>query len=393
MLMLYFLNLVKGSAQQDLDHCFQVVNQSADCTQFVTQSAFTQARQKLSATAFQELNTGLTDHFYQHATIQTWRGFRVCAVDGTKLRLPDEHEIRKHFGVQKGRNSATGCPMALASVYYDVLNQVVIDSSLNPARASERTCAYRHLESAGANDLVLFDRGYPAFWLFAALRHQELKFCMRVKTGLEKIYGAFEASGQTEAVIEMPPNQSSIKQCQEQGLSSNPMRLRLIRVDLKSETEVLVTNLLDDKTYPAEIFKGLYQLRWGVEEHYKRQKQWVEMENFSGKSVLSVQQDFFAKMVTLNITAIMVAASQPLVNQDTAGRKHRYRIHFAQALSKMKDVVVSLIHRPATQHRLIQLLQYLAKSIEAVRNHRSYPRKPKTHKNIRFVHVCYTRCR
>lgn len=240
---------------------------------------------------------------------------------------------------------------------------------------------------------MLFDRGYPAFWLFAAGRHQDLKFCMRVKTGLEKIYRAFEASGQTETVIEMAPNQSSIKQCQAHGLSADPIRLRLIRVNLKSGTEVLVTNLLDEKTYPAKIFKGLYQLRWGIEEHYKRQKQWAEMENFSGKSALSVQQDFFAKMVTLNITAIMVAASQTIVDKQTTARRHRYRINFAQALSKMKDVVVSLIYRPATRHRLIQLLHYLAKTIEAVRDHRSYPRNVKTNKNIRFVHVCYTRCR
>jgi hypothetical protein len=66
------------------------------------------------------------------------------------------------------------------------------------------------------------------------------------------------------------------------GLSSNPMRLRLIRVDLKSGTEVLVTNLLDEETYPTKFFKGLYPLHWGVEEHYKRQKRWVEMETFSG---------------------------------------------------------------------------------------------------------------
>jgi hypothetical protein len=55
--------------------------------------------------------------------------------------------------------------------------------------------------------------------------------------------------------------------------------------------------------------------------------------------VLSVRQDFFAKIVTINITAIMVAACQTLVNQNTAGRKHRYRNDFAQALSKIKDVV------------------------------------------------------
>jgi hypothetical protein len=43
----------------------------------------------------------------------------------------------------------------------------------------------------------------------------------------------------------------------------------------------------------VDLFKELYYLRWGIEENYKRLKQWVEIENFSGKSVLSIQQDFY----------------------------------------------------------------------------------------------------
>ena len=152
------------------------------------------------------------------------------------------------------------------SVFYDVLNIVVIDSSLNPATASERDCAFKHLKAAGPDDLILYDRGYPAFWLFAALRHNHLAFCMRAKTGLEKVYREFKQSGKSEAIIEMEPNQRSVGQCAEHGLSSSPIRLRLVRVDLPSETEVLVTNLLDEQRHPARCFKELYHLRWGVEE-------------------------------------------------------------------------------------------------------------------------------
>ena len=45
----------------------------------------------------------------------------------------------------------------------------------------------------------------------------------------------------------------------------------------------------------------------------------MEIENFSGKSVGSVQQDFFAKIVTLNITAIMVSQSQAIADERTVG--------------------------------------------------------------------------
>ena len=51
------------------------------------------------------------------------------------------------------------------------------------------------------------------------------------------------------------------------------------------EVEVLITNLMDEQALPACEFKELYHLRWGAEENYKRLKQWVEIENFSGMSI------------------------------------------------------------------------------------------------------------
>ena len=83
-----------------------------------------------------------------------------------------------------------------------------------------------------------------------------------------------------------------------------------MRVDLPSGIEVLITNLMDSDKYDAAVFKSLYHLRWGIEENYKRLKQWLEIENFSGKSALSVQQDFYAKIVASNLTALMAMAAQ-----------------------------------------------------------------------------------
>jgi len=46
----------------------------------------------------------------------------------------------------------------------------------------------------------------------------------------------------------------------------------------------------------------------GAEENYKRLKQWVEIGEFSGKSVLSVKQDFYAKVLSTNLTAMIANA-------------------------------------------------------------------------------------
>jgi hypothetical protein len=72
-------------------------------------------------------------------------------------------------------------------------------------------------------------------------------------------------------------------------LSTDIIKLSRGRVDSPNGVEVLITNMMDCEAHEVDLFKELYYLRWGIEENYKRLKHWVEIENFSGKSVLSIQ--------------------------------------------------------------------------------------------------------
>jgi hypothetical protein len=243
--------------------------------------------------------------------------------------MPNAPDIIEAFGVNPGKDNQKDCPLALASVYYDVLNHISIDSSINHTKASERECAASHLYHALPNDLSILDRGYNAFWLYTFYVTKKLPFCMRAKINRGLLFKQFAESGKAQAVITLEPNKRSVEKCIEKGLPTDPLKLRLIRVELDGEVEVLVTNLMDELAMPASEFKELYHLRWGVEENYKRLKQWVEIENFSGKSVLSVKQDFYAKVFTTNLTSMVANASQKQVDQTTAHRKYDYQINFA----------------------------------------------------------------
>jgi hypothetical protein len=96
--------------------------------------------------------------------------------------------------------------------------------------------------------------------------------------------------------------------------------------------EVLITNMMDCEAYEVDLFKELYYLRWGIEENYKRLKQWVEIENFSGASFLTklglnllgnltLNHEFFyplffvrlfpSKRLNLRIEALRVGRSAP----------------------------------------------------------------------------------
>lgn len=383
-MVLYLLNLRKHSNQLELDQFFKTINSKIEATQQITKSAFFQARKQLSYRAFIEINRQLIDGIYKKSNhFKTWKGFRLCAIDGTSIRLPNEPSITDHFGVQKGKSNQADCAIGMASVFYDVLNHMVIDSTVKPNNTSEKKCVAEHLKHTGENDLIIYDRGYPGFWLYAL--HTKLKqaFCMRAKTNQCLIVKAFIKSNKKESIVTYTPNKTSIKTCEEKGLPTTPIKLRLVRVDLPGGVEVLITNLMDSDKYDAGLFKSLYHLRWGIEENYKRLKQWVEIENFSGKSALSVQQDFYAKIVASNLTALMAIAAQKIVTTKTKDLKLKYQINFAQAISKMKHKIVCLILHAHSDIKLLieQTIRYVSKTIEAVRDGRTAPRRLKNIKN------------
>jgi hypothetical protein len=115
-----------------------IVNEAMTCLGAapVTASAYSQARYKLKHTAFIELNrTAVVETLYGDDQYRTFWGFRVLAVDGSKLILPDSADVRETFGTiawTAGKNSEIQGerPYALASVLNDVLNRVAVAPSV-----------------------------------------------------------------------------------------------------------------------------------------------------------------------------------------------------------------------------------------------------------------------
>lgn len=89
----------------------------------------------------------------------------------------------------------------MGSVFYDVLNHLVIDSAIYPSHTSEQQCAAEHLTRSINNDLIIYDRAYTAFWLYALHRQLGIAFCIRSKMGQCLLSQAFVKRGEKEALV------------------------------------------------------------------------------------------------------------------------------------------------------------------------------------------------
>jgi hypothetical protein len=374
---LLLINMIKRSLQDELDEFFRALSGDKIAQRCVSKSAFSQARQKLKYTAFIELNEAQVTYFYDHFEPEKWYDYRLLAIDGSLVDVPDTDVNQQKFG-HWGSRHGTGHAKGRVSQLFDVLNQVTVTATLAPIADGERKLAADHLAHVSLGDLLLIDRGYPAFWFFAAILNREADFCARLEVNKWKVARQFIASGAAEAILQLKPGREAKKVCRQLGLPVTPLTLRFIRVELDNGTvECLVTSLLDQVCLPYSLFKELYQQRWPVEEDYKRLKSRLEVENWSGLSPESVFQDFYAALFTKNLAAILAQPVQPVLAVTTTDRKHRYQVNMTNLISKLKDTVVFLFWDNQIRPLLHRLWEQMMRTIEPVRPSRSYPRNHK----------------
>jgi len=109
---------------------------------------------------------------------------------------------------------------------------------------------------------------------------------------------------------------------------------------------------------------------------HRRLKQTLSLDNFSGRSVTAVKQDFHAGQLLKNLALLMHHLLQPVIEQRHKARKLRWKVNFTQGLSRLKNTLVELLAHPCVQG-LAHLLGLMANSLSAVRPGRSFPRQRK----------------
>lgn len=323
----------------------------------VTASALTQARPKLKYTVFCDLTTqALIAPYDQTPTYRTWRGLRVMAVDGSNIRLPDTPEIRREFGPIGFSNRPEGVqgasPSGLSVVYDDLLKQRPFASLLPHGTAYEAEVALHLCPSLTPPDLVLCDRGVPSYRFFAtvlAANTHVVGRCSRMSVGEARSLFANDAPMSRVVTVHAPPGQKTSLLALGLPLS---LRIRFGRVVLDSgDVEVLGTSLLDDATFPADVFEDLYGLRWGVETLYDRVKNRRNLENFSGNTVDAVKQDFSATIFISGLEPVLIHDAQHHLDQSPSGRQYPQQVNHTVAFNTIKHHVIELFlsdHDPLT---------------------------------------------
>ena len=332
------LNFLTRTMQIELDDFFANVLDAE--MESVTKQAFFKARKNILPDAFKELFLMTRDMVLSKNKIKRYKGYRILAIDGSKLRLNKTKENKDIFVPQS--RSAENKTNARISLLYDVISNYVIDAQIGSIGISERDYAIKNLAHFSSicdeKDIVIFDRGYPSRDMIAVLSEMGCKYLMRLQ---DSCFKGVKENSSNDFLITV-------------STKTNIYSVRVVRVLLKSgEVETLITNLSEDE-FSANDFLGLYFLRWGIETIYDTLKNKLLIEKFAGRSSTAVLQEYYATMFVLNCIAAMSATVNRKLLSSKADCKYQYRANVNLMIGYFK-------------YRLSAMLLFAEKSLDICR--------------------------
>lgn len=387
----FIINLARKSLKLELNSFTKNLN-----IEDITTQAFSKARKKLNPIVFKLLNNKLIEEFYSDNEFKLFEGYRLLAIDGSKLQLPSSDEIIKEYGCTKN-NYGDNLPSAQASTIFDALNKLTIDAIISKYKTSEKDLALQHIENIlevnkltkfRHKDLFILDRGYPSMQLLTKFLVKKMDFLIRCPSIFISEVRSVIKKGSIDQIIETDIFKKGNVSMHEHfpDLDKNmKIKLRVLVFNLPSgEKEILLTSLLDKKAFSPLTLFNLYSRRWDTEENYKFHKSIAQIENFSGKSKKSIEQDFHATVFTCNLANMLAAETLEEIQETLKEKnlKYDYTINKNIALGTLKDeLIYTLLFHKDIDEFCEKVKNQMAQSLVPIRTGRSFPRHKSFHRN------------
>ncbi len=305
----------------------------------VSKQAFSKARKDLNPYYVRQFADATSEIAAKDEAKITYKGMPLIAIDGSDIALENTLELKQEFGCSGSKKNAA---TALASIAFDPFNHAIYDCRIDRYGTDERTLAKAHverlLELNLGGSLLLFDRWYPSAEFVSFLYASGFHFVMRVR----RKFNTEADTIKTQGWIQLTHN-------------GQEFSVRVLKVSLPTgEVETLITSL-NQKQLPISKAGELYFERWKVETAYDLLKSKLELENFSGKTKVSVLQDFYATIYMANIISFAAEEADALIAHKDEGKKLKYKrkANRNRCISKFREKFIRIL---LSDHRYYELL-------------------------------------
>ena len=363
-----------------------------------TSSALIQQRNKLMPEAFAFLLREFVDSL---KNLKTFRGYRLIAVDGSKVGIPLNPDDEENH-ILSNENSK-GFNLLHINGLYDICNKLYIDARIQSYRKMNEPRALVDMvihSTIIGKVILLADRGYESYNAIAHLEHKKWNYLIRVKapnsgtgilskTGLpvdkefDEIICVQMTRRQTLKIKRNPKlyrflaKNSTFDFLPHKSKGFYPVTFRVVCVKISDDNyQYLITNL-NSNLFSLDDLKELYNKRWGIEISYRELKHTIAMTHFHSKKVVLIKQEIYAKMILYNFCELITL--RVVVSQKD--RKHSYQVNFTNAM----HICIRFLRYCCDKHPP-DVEALIMRYILPIREGRNFPRKIKTQPCVSFLY-------
>lgn len=365
-------------------------------------SAFIQQRQKINQFAF----PSLFDLFVKNTDkAHSYKGYRLFAADGSDVQIPtNAEETDSYF---PGSSSQKAYNLLHLDALYDLLGHTYVDAEVSGKRNFDENGVLCKMvdRSAAENVLIIADRGYESYNLFAHIQEKGWKYLVRIKD----IHSSGIAAGldlpttpqfDTEFHLQFTKRQTKdakrllndkqnykllpastafdylpTSSRKHDPLSFYYLPFRVVRFRISDTAyETVITNL-DTENFPPDELKKLYGMRWGIETSFRELKYTVGLLHFHAKKVENITQEIFARLIMYNFSELIT--SHVVIHKPN--RKYPYKANFSVAVQVCRQFLLGNISPPDVEATI-------SKNVSVTRTGRSNPRNMVVKHAVSFLY-------
>lgn len=269
-----------------------------------------EGRARLPVSLLQEIRRRFAQTaVHESPAIGMWRGRRLLWIDGSTTLMPDEPELRNHFGSCTTQCGPGTFPLARIVNLGIAGTRIVLGSAYGPYRTAEVGLALSVVDQVQAGDVITADRLLacsPMIWM---IQQRGGDVIMRKHAQLKVEKHPHQSIGPKDWIIELKID-SAVRKRYPQLELPKTMKIRVFQVeagDGKNQEELWIeTTLLDAQKYPKEELARLYWTRWGAEVSYAEIKLELHLDLLRSKTVEGIKREIEAHLAAYNYVRLQM---------------------------------------------------------------------------------------
>ena len=397
---IWYLIFQKGrTTSMELDEYLKNKNGTYEIS--ISKQAFSKQRFNLKPQIFIDLYKDYIIDFYENypEEVKTYKGYYILAIDGSMVEIPNTEELREEFKTQKNSSGHRESARARVSGIYDIENEFMIDATIADCGQGEKSLAKANIEKAGKiidlkKSIIIFDRGYPGIDLIWYLEKLGVKYIFRLQS--TNMYEKEKRSIATnDEWVNLKVDGDRLRKIEEETVRQElkekktiPVRMSKVTLDT-GEIEYLLSNILEE-IIPADEMKEAYFKRWKIEIGYDVLKNKLHIENFTGKTQITIEQDFYAQIYTFNVLQDIKHTANVELQEKHKNKnlKYEYKPNINILAGWLKNILIAMIFVNTKEERRKLydiIIEKAEKNLVAIKPNRAYERKHDTSKRNKYT--------